>query len=443
MKKRINTQLIITVILAILSTVLLVSVVFYEFFKKEVQEDLETNAYILKDTDVFTKENIGSFDLKLEDLRITWIAEDGTVLFDNNVDVGSMDNHADRPEVEEAVSEGHGEVIRNSDTVKKNTFYYAVRLNDNSIIRVARQTSSIWSVFESAMPLVLGIILLIVFICILLAHVMTKKLVEPIEQMAVSMDTLGGKAAYKELVPFMNTIREQHEDILKAAKMRQDFTANVSHELKTPLTAITGYAELIEAGIVDEKENKRFAGEIRQNATRLLTLINDIIRLSELDSTDELVSFETVDLCALAKNCVETLKVNAGKHDVVIEYKGSECLIAANREMMVELVSNLCDNAIRYNNKGGRVEVQVEQLADKAILIVKDTGIGIPKEHQERIFERFYRVDKSRSKQTGGTGLGLAIVKHIVALHDAQIEITSEENKGTEIRIIFSKTITI
>ena len=239
-------------------------------------------------------------------------------------------------------------------------------------------------------------------------------------------------------MPFVNTIRAQHENILMAAKVRQDFTANVSHELKTPLTAISGYAELIENHMVDPGQETRFAHEIQQNANRLLSLINDIIRLSELDSKEgDDLSCDTLDLDEIATECVKGLKVNAQKQKISLSYEGQPCEIRGNRDMIIELIDNLGQNAIRYNNEGGYVHIRVTKEDGRPQLLVEDNGIGIPKDQQERIFERFYRVDKSRSKQTGGTGLGLAIVKHIVALHDAEIKLESEPGKGTTIRVLF------
>jgi two-component system phosphate regulon sensor histidine kinase PhoR len=223
--------------------------------------------------------------------------------------------------------------------------------------------------------------------------------------------------------------------------MRQEFTANVSHELKTPLTSISGYSELIETGMAADEDVIRFAGEIHRSSNRLLTLINDIIRLSELDASPHGTDggCDTVDLYDLAKDCVEMLSVSAKKHHVTMELCGESCVLRSDRRMMEELLYNLCDNAIRYNKEGGTVKVEAVQKENTIRLTVEDTGIGIPKEHQERIFERFYRVDKSRSKQTGGTGLGLAIVKHIVAKQGAKLELVSEEGEGTKITVLFGK----
>ena len=261
----------------------------------------------------------------------------------------------------------------------------------------------------------------------------------PIEELAKNLEGPGMYHVYEELEPYVTTIRAQHEDIIRNANMRQEFTANVSHELKTPLTSISGYSELIENGIATGDDVQRFAREIHKSSNRLLTLINDIIRLSELDVTTEDI-MEELDICDMAANCVEMLQMSAEKHQVQLSFSGEQQMVTANRQMMDELIYNLCDNAIRYNNPGGRVDVSVYREVERVVLEVKDNGIGIPEKDQERIFERFYRVDKSRSKSTGGTGLGLAIVKHIIALHDnVKLELRSKLGEGTTIYVYFTK----
>ncbi len=438
MRRKINKQLIGIAVVGIFVTMLLMTAVFYDLFRRQVEDDLRVNAYILKNTDIFQTESPDEIHLDMDELRITWIAKNGDVLYDDDVDVSEMSNHSNRPEVEEAFVNGEGRAIRESSTLGQSTYYYAVRMEDGSVLRVAREANNIFSVFQSALPSIFLITLVMVVICVILARFLTGKLIRPIEQMAVDMNDGTIKPAYRELVPFANMIRAQHENILKNAKMRQDFTANVSHELKTPLTAISGYAELMENGMARGPEVERFAAEIRRNANRLLSLINDIIRLSELDNMEDAVTFEQVDLYEVACKCADSLRINARKHDVSFALQGEPVLIRGNREMIIELVNNLCDNAIRYNEKNGWVAVTVKKEENQGVLVVEDNGIGIPKEHQDRIFERFYRVDKSRSKQTGGTGLGLAIVKHIVMLHDAQLELVSEAGSGTKITVTFS-----
>lgn len=439
MKQKINVRLIGIAVLAVLATLICMTCVYYSLFQKQVRKDLQVQAQVLGETGAFqnVQARAKSFDIAKEDLRITWIDTDGTVLYDNDADANMLENHANRPEVKSALQTGEGECVRNSNTMNMTTFYYALLLDNGTVLRVATQARSIWSVFLTAAPMIAGILVLIIVVCVFLAHVLTRQLLQPIKVMAENMEDTSKTPAYKELVPFVNTIRAQHENILMAAKVRQDFTANVSHELKTPLTAISGYAELIENHMVDPEQETRFAQEIQQNANRLLSLINDIIRLSELDNSENLVRYEQVDLDLVAQESVNNLTVNAEKRGVKLYYEGEPCTLRADRGMLTELVDNLAANAIRYNNEGGEVHVKVAHENQQPVLMVSDNGIGIPKDQQDRIFERFYRVDKSRSKQTGGTGLGLAIVKHIVELHDAQITVESEPGKGTTMKVTF------
>jgi two-component system phosphate regulon sensor histidine kinase PhoR len=438
MRKKINIQLLVIVAIAIVSVLALVEIVSYDLFKKQVSEDLKVYSHVLKSI-CDSEEKIESYSrLENDDFRVTVIEKDGKVRFDSNADIGNMDNHSNRIEVIEAFENGEGKAIRKSDTMDKNTFYYAVILNDGSVLRVAKEADSIWSAFESTIPIVILISVILFIICMVLANIFTKSIVNPIDKIADNLDNLKGVFIYKELVPFINKINKQHEDILKNAMMRQEFTANVSHELKTPLTAISGYSQIIENGMAEDKDVIRFAGEIHRNSHRLLKIINDIIDLSELDSVDIDVQFENIDLYSVAQNCMNMLVINAKKKNISIFLEGKHCEIFANKQMIEEVIYNLCENSIRYNKKGGNIKVLVNKVNNKVILSVTDSGIGISKEYQERIFERFYRVDRSRSKLTGGTGLGLAIVKHIVTKHNALIELESELGKGTEIKIIFN-----
>ena len=441
MRKKINIRLIGIALIAILVTLIGVTSIYYYLFENQVQKDLHVLADTLVDSGVFQKEKIEELDFQSQEVRITWIDADGKVLYDSWTEAESMENHIERPEIQAAFEYGKGDSIRTSDTLEINTYYYALRMDDGTVARVAIHASSGTSIFLSAMPIVLFIIVLIMLVCVFLADYLTKKLVNPIAAIADSLDESEGKSGnnevYKELEPFVQTIRAQHENILAAAKMRQDFTANVSHELKTPLTAISGYAELIENHMVSEEQSVTFAREIRKNSDRLLTLINDIIRLSELDHAELSTGLESMDLYALACECVEGLRVNAARRGIQFILEGNQCIIRGNQDMLRELIENLCENAIRYNNEGGKVRLFVGERNGHRMLSVEDNGIGIPTEHQDRVFERFYRVDKSRSKATGGTGLGLAIVKHIVAIHEAEIILDSEVGRGTTITVVF------
>ena len=437
MKKKHNSKLVLIASLAIFFTMLLITVVYYDLFRGQVFEDLRAYTMILTEYEDMSQIREVSDKLEEYEMRVTLVGEDGKVLFDSEADSASMENHGERPEIVEAMETGEGQAVRNSETLSENTFYYAVRLENGSVLRIAKDAGSIYSIFGRALPSLFMVLLALIVLCMVLAHYLTSKLIAPIERLAENLDESNDGTDYEELTPFISMIKEQHEDIMKNARMRQEFTANVSHELKTPLTSISGYAELIETGMASEEDMVRFAHGIHSSANRLLTLINDIIRLSELDGTEEEVSFERLNLYQLADTCVEMLALNAEKHKVTIRLSGTECYITGNKQMIEELLYNLCDNAIRYNNEGGSVSVEVYPKHGQTVLTVRDTGIGIPKEHQERIFERFYRVDKSRSKSTGGTGLGLAIVKHIIAKHNAKMELASEVGKGTTITVIF------
>lgn len=441
MKSKINIRLVGIAILAVIATVIGITIIYYSLFQKQVRADLSVSAKLLKDTHYFESVNIDidEIDLStdLSELRVTWIDEDGTVLYDNDASAELLSNHNDRPEIQEAFDKGSGEAIRKSDTMNKATFYYAVLLDNGTVLRVATSAQSLWSVFMSAAPIIALIILLIIAICIFISHMLTKQLLLPIETMAENLGDSDYESPYKELEPLAEMLRSQHTDILAAAKARQDFTANVSHELKTPLTAISGYAELLDGGMVGEEQQKHFYQEIRKNADRLLALINDIIRLSDLDRKGHEPSFGVIDLYEVVKECMDELTVNAKQRNVNISLDGESCNVHGSKDMLKELVENLAQNAIRYNNAGGKVWVSVTKRDGRSVLTVKDNGIGIPASEQQRIFERFYRVDKSRSKATGGTGLGLAIVKHIVEIHDAKIELDSAPGVGTTISVLF------
>ena len=439
MKKKIFKYFACMITVAILATTLLLSWVNYEMFKGRVMDDLEAYGRMFAvemNGEAETQSALHSLE---ENIRVTLVHEDGTVYYDNFADPNAMDNHADRPEIRQALENGSGSDIRNSSTVDQSAFYYAVRLKNGDVMRLAQEASNIWSVYFRSVPLIMLLAAGMACISLYLAHLLTARLVQPIERMTAHLNNVSGVARYPELEPFMDMIEQQHEEILRSANMRVEFTANVSHELKTPLTSISGYAELIESGMAQGEQAKTFAAEIHKSANRLLTLINDIIRLSQMDAPMPDLKFEPVDLAQIATNTFEQLEMSARKADVTLQLDAKPAMVEADRQMMDELLYNLCDNAIRYNVHGGSVKLEVRPIRDKVIVCVQDTGIGISPENQEHVFERFYRVDKSRSKATGGTGLGLAIVKHIAVKHNAQIELESELGRGTKISVIFER----
>ena len=439
MRKKINTELVLIAAVAILLTSIFATFTYYGIFQNEVFGSLRSCTHVLAETIPEDVSKLSGYSIVEEELRITLIGADGTVFMDTNADIGGMSNHGERPEIKQAFFEGEGRDVRRSETLERSTFYYAMRLKDGNILRVAKETGSIYSMFLDAIPSLMLIAVILFAFCALLAHFLTKSFIAPIEKVAKNLDGQVDVGDYKELTPFLVTIQEQHKNIIKSAKMRQDFTANVTHELKTPLTSISGYAELIESGMTGEKETRRFAKEIHRNAKRLIRLINDILQLSELDTRETTLETEQLNLYGMAATCVEMLKINAEPNQVKLSVRGKSAWIEGNRSMIEELLYNLCSNAIRYNKPNGTVEVSVNKTEEGVLLQVADTGIGIPVKHQERIFERFYRVDKSHSRETGGTGLGLAIVKHILDLHDADLVLDSTPDVGTKMTVIITK----
>lgn len=440
MKKKINIRFIMIAALAIVVTALSAMLVYYNILKEQVFGDLKAYAHVIELLNIddlaagIEKDPYNPID---DDLRITLIGSEGEVLYESLLNKDEMDNHNERPEIIEAREKGEGEAIRYSATSGTHTFYYAERLQNGNVLRIGRDSVSVNRIMVNTLVIVLVIALCILFVCMGISHYLTKKLVEPIEKLATNIMLVDENNVYEEIRPFVNTIKEQHINIINNAQLRQEFTANVSHELKTPLTAISGYAELIGNGMTGKEDTIRFSNEIHSNANRLLSLINDIIKLSELDEADHQMEMERIDLYKLAENCVQMMQVTAEKQGIRLILQGESTMVMANKGLMDEVFYNLCSNAIRYNKPGGSVTVTVGTKDEHPFLSVSDTGIGIPKECQERVFERFYRVDKSRSKSTGGTGLGLAIVKHIVAQHNAALHLDSELDEGTTIEIVF------
>ncbi len=442
MKQKINIRLAIIAVIAIVATTIGITFVYYGLFRNQVHEDLKMAAELLNETGVFEtadETNIDKqFNFSTGNFRVTWIAQDGSVIYDNDNSAFELENHLDRPEIKQAIENGTGESVRLSETMGMNTYNYAILQKNGTIVRISTEARTLGSVFIAAIPVILLVSALILGVCILLGHLLTNKIIEPINQMAEHLDDHSGETtAYKELEPFENKIRSQHDKILRAASIRQDFTANVSHELKTPLTAIKGYAELLENGMIPPENQNHIVKQIRKNADRLLKLINDIIELSDLDRNENNMEFAEFDLYELASECCRDLEINAAQKSISIDLKGEPTDIMGDKNLISELIYNLVQNSIQYNDFGGEIRVFAGKRNDKAVLEVKDNGIGIPKVHQERVFERFYRVDKSRSRETGGTGLGLAIVKHIAEVHNADLKLESEYGLGTTVTVTF------
>ena len=542
-------------ILLVAGAVLLASLLFimgclYEYFgsveKKQLRDELELASVAVERGGEDYLSSISS-----ERYRLTWIAPDGTVLYDTVTDAESLENHADREEVREAFAGGEGESSRYSSTILQKTMYCARRLTDGSVLRISISRATAGVLLIGMVQPILIVVIVALILSAVLARRLSRRIVRPLNELDLEHPLEND--AYEELSPLLGRINHQHRQIDEqmreleqqrtefsqitgsmreglvlldekervlsinpaacslfdadercvgqdfltldrshdirlaiadamvqghgearaerggrvwqfdvsrilsgtaavgavllafditeretAEQNRREFTANVSHELKTPLQGIIGSAELLENGMVQPDDVPRFVGHIRKEAQRLVTLIGDIIRLSQLDEGDEMPR-ETVDLLTLSQEAADDLTSAAEQKNVTISVTGESTCVSGVRRLLYEVIYNLCDNGVKYNVEGGSVSVRVGTEDGKAVVSVADTGIGIAPEHRERIFERFYRVDKSHSKASGGTGLGLSIVKHAVQYHHGTVELQSEEGKGTTIRILLPK----
>lgn len=444
MKKKILTHTSVMIILTVILTFIAASLVMYDKFDSVMKEGVRDEAEYVKvgmeeTGDEYLSEKVG----KATDTRITLTNAEGTVLYDSETDAKKLPNHGDRPEFVQAMKEGQGEVVRYSETLSKQTFYYAVRLNDGEILRLAKTTDSVFHTLFTSFA-VLGILMLVIILVeFMLVQQQTKQLIEPINNLDLEHPL--ENVCYDELKPLLLRVDQQNrqiaaqlEELKQTEAVRREFSANVSHELKTPLMSISGYAELMMNGMVRPENIKDFSGRIYKEANRLGNLVADIIQLSRLDEQqDSNVAMENVNLDELAEDVVSNLIEHARKKDIRMEYYGKSVEILGVRHVLYEMLYNIADNAVRYTNPGGHIRIYVGKKGDKPYYMVEDNGIGIPKSEQKRIFERFYRVDKSHSRQTGGTGLGLSIVKHGAMLHHAQINVDSDPGKGTKMELLF------
>ena len=552
MTRKIFQSMIAVVVSVLLLSLALITGVLYEHFESAMLDQMRTTASFVEQG---VKEDGMKYldEMSSSQCRITWIEADGTVKFDNRSDPSTMENHADRAEVKEALENESGTSIRRSSTLSEHTLYYAKRMQDGTVLRLAMSQRSVLFLMGGMISPVVFIFLAACALAGVLSYRVSKKIVKPLG--SIDLQHPEQVETYDELSPFLQRIaaqnqeiRSQMEEIRKQQQefsmitenmseglfvvdrnyqilsynrsavrifgmapesvpenllavnrsegfrsvvdsalkgrhaqenleldgrvyqiiaspvcqqedaldlvgaviltldvtekeaqeqYRREFTANVSHELKTPLTSISGIAEIIRNGIVRPEDIPHFAGKIYDESQRLITLIGDIIKLSRLDENQGPMERESVDLLETARDVVQQLASVARKNGVTLVTNGSHGVVNGVRQVLGEMVYNLCENAVKYNRPGGRVWVDVRQAADHVELCVKDTGIGIPAAEQGRIFERFYRVDKSHSKAVGGTGLGLSIVKHGAALHHATIHVDSEPGEGTAITLTF------
>lgn len=388
------------------------------------------------DTDVM---RLTAFDSG--DVRVTLVGTDGTVLYDNQNSVASMPNHADRPEIAEALADGTGSAERDSETSGYVSVYRAIRLANGNVLRLAVDRDGAAAAVRHDLLLVCAVVLVIIAVCWAASRLVADRLVSPI--LAIDPAEPDAAVTYVEIEPLVERISEQVEELRGADLMRREFTSNVTHELKTPLSSISGASELIRDGIARPEDVPEFAGRIYDEAHHMTELVNDILTLSKLDESERsgdaslLGAPEPVNLLHVAREVVTRLAPVAEKTGVSITAAGEACVVQGYPRLLDELVYNLCDNAIRYNHEGGWVDASVSLEDECPLLVVADSGSGIPAEQQAKVFERFYRGEQSRSRETGGTGLGLAIVKHAATLHGAALTLDSEPGHGTTVCVRF------
>lgn len=403
--------------------------------RNEIQQEAE---YIQTAVDISGSDYLNELkDIDAVDVetRVTWITADGEVQYDSKKDVSTLENHASRPEIKAAMKRGSGSDIRTSGTLGHQMYYYAVRLDDGTVLRLSKTTNSMAATALNMLPIMTAIAVAMLILAWFLSKWQTKRIIKPINDL--ELENPLGNDVYEELTPLLTAMDEQNREKDKIAQMRKEFSANVSHELKTPLTSISGYAEIMMNGMVRPEDIPTFSERIYKEAKRLITLVEDIIKLSKLDEESVELEKEEVNLYDLTREICTLLSTQAEKKHVHIEVSGGNVIYHGIRRILDEMIYNVCENAIKYNVENGTVKIWVGNTLDGPKIIVTDTGIGIPEEHQERIFERFYRVDKSHSKERGGTGLGLSIVKHGALLHDIKVQVESEEQKGTKITMQF------
>ncbi|MDY5919427.1 MAG: ATP-binding protein [Treponema sp.] len=413
----------------------------YNYFEQQIFNELENEATFIEDFILNHQyDEIRNFDTKN---RITLIHKNGEVFFDNKVDIQEMENHFTREEILGALQNKQAKVARFSSTMTEKTLYYAKLLSNQDILRISCNQHSVAVLVLGMSQSLLIMFVIAIIICAVIAKFVSKKIVEPLNK--INLENPENSNVYQELKPFTHRISEENFEKEQREELRQQFSANVSHELKTPLTSISGFAEILKNGGTDEQTTKDFANTIYEETQRMISLVNDIIKLSKLDEKSISQEKEEINLAELSKEVITPLLPVAEKKNVKIDLEAeNQVFINGVRSVIFEMIYNLVENAIKYNKNDGKVFVKVSKISENpsskkqtVVLSVSDTGIGIPKNEQERIFERFYRIDKSRSKESGGTGLGLSIVKHGAKYHNAKVTLSSQEGKGSTFTIYF------
>ena len=436
MRNRIQKSMLVVICVTLLSACAIWMAMFYFKTLDDMKEELKQETiYIQTAMEGYGDSYLEEMDAAQVNTRITLIHKDGGVLYDSREDEYTLQNHAEREEVKSALQTGKGEALRSSETVRKLTYYYAVLLKDGTVLRTSKTLDNLLPAIFSAVPFMAAVALLMIVLAYFLAKWQTKRLIQPINEL--DLENPMENQVYEELTPLLMKMENQRQAKDQIAKMRKEFSANVSHELKTPLTSISGYAEIMKSGIAKQEDMTRFSEKIYKEASRLIVLIEDIIKLSKLDEQDIVLEKEEVDLYDLCLETCNRLSFQAEKKNVRLELTGEKVSYFGVRQILDEMIYNICENAIKYNVDGGSVKIWVGNTLQGPKVMVEDTGIGIPEDQQERIFERFYRVDKSHSKETGGTGLGLSIVTHGAIFHNAEIRVESVLGKGTKMEILF------
>ena len=418
MRKRIQRSMMLILAVTLVLFYAIMSVILYNrnlnLLKSEVKQEAE---YIRTAVNISGPSYLDQMSQADERTRITQIDENGDVLYDSSSEESDMENHGAREEIKEALASGTGESERVSDTLGRELYYYAVLLDDGTVLRVAKSMDNLAMTALNVLPVMGVLAVIMIGFALMLAKWQTQKLIKPINEL--NLETPLENTIYEELTPLLVAMDKQNKE--KEA------------------VSISGYAEIMKNGMVRPADIPVFSERIYKEARRLITLVEDIIKLSKLDEESVELEKEEVDLYDLTMEIVSRLSPQASQKHIRMEVTGEQVNCFGIRQILDEMVYNVCENAIKYNNEGGRVSVWVGATLDGPKISVSDTGIGIPKEHQERIFERFYRVDKSHSKERGGTGLGLSIVKHGALLHGAKVSVDSAPGKGTRIEMLFPK----
>lgn len=436
LRSKIQHSMIMVITVTLLAAYALTTLVIYRQNVNLMEQETRQEAnYIVKAIEISGTDYLKQMDEVEKNTRITLIDSAGDVLYDSTEDAVTLQNHKNRPEIKAAHKNGTGQEVRRSMTMSKEMFYYAKLLPDGNVLRVSKTMNTAFHTAIAILPVMALIALVALGFAYLLARQQVAKLIRPINEL--NLEEPLENEVYEELTPLLESIDKQNKEKEAIANMRKEFSANVSHELKTPLTSISGYAEIMKSGIVKPEDMPRFSEKIYNEARRLITLVEDIIKLSHLDEGKVELEKEDIDLYDLTREIISRLAPQASAKKVHMELTGESVIYNGVRQILDEMVYNICENAIKYNKECGEIRVWVGNTLNGKKIIVTDTGIGIPKNQQERIFERFYRVDKSHSKEIGGTGLGLSIVKHGAILHNAKIHVDSELGKGTRMELTF------